>query len=83
MGFKNNNGLLLYSKNSLIKFEIGDDHIPRQKSHPSQKYPDGKLRCLREFMGPLHGSSSGLRQHVNVTYQELDVIYSIRIFVSK
>ena len=41
MGFKNNNGLLLYSKNSLIKFEIGDDHIPRQKSHPSQKYPDG------------------------------------------
>ena len=45
MGFKNNNGLLLYSKNSLIKFEIGDDHIPRQKSHPSQKYPDGKLVC--------------------------------------
>ena len=36
MGFKNNNGLLLYSKNSLIKFEIGDDHIPRQKSHPSR-----------------------------------------------
>ena len=44
MGFKNNNGLLLYSKNSLIKFEIGDDHIPRQKSHPSQKYPDGTYR---------------------------------------
>ena len=47
MGFKNNNGLLLYSKNSLIKFEIGDDHIPRQKSHPSQKYPDGRRDFIR------------------------------------
>ena len=46
MGFKNNNGLLLYSKNSLIKFEIGDDHIPRQKSHPSQKYPDGTVLII-------------------------------------